>query len=230
VPPTIGEFTGFPPEAFGFYAELEDHGNNDRAWFETHREVYERCVRLPMESLLDRAAAEFGDESKVYRPHRDVRFSRDTTPYKTHCGAIISRRYAAPAVRYVQVDARGMVAAAGYPAMSRDQLQRFREAVDDGRTGGALMRAVAAARRAGLEVVGSELTRAPRGMSPQHPRVELLRHRRLLVRRAWPLAPWMHGAEAYERVAEVWRAAAPVGRWLERHVGAAREVPRSRGG
>lgn len=221
---TIGEFGGFPPDAFRFYAELGREGNNDRAWFDANRDRYERGVRLPLEELLDRAADAFGDDGKVFRPNRDVRFSKDKRPYKGHAGAVLNHRDGTDApTYYVQIDADGMLAAAGYHELSRDQLERFRRAVDDGRTGGALVRAVREAREAGLEVGGSELKRAPRGVDPAHPRIELLRHKRLTVAQAWPTSPWMHTAEAYDRVASVWRASLPIGRWLQRHVGAAAE-------
>lgn len=135
----IGRFTGFPPEAFAFYADLTREGNNTRAWFDEHRDVYERCVRLPMEELLDRAAEDgFGEDGKVFRPNRDVRFSKDKRPYKDHCGAVIG--YGSGTARagvYVQVGADGLFAATGYWQLSRDQLDRFRRAVADGRTGGA---------------------------------------------------------------------------------------------
>jgi uncharacterized protein (TIGR02453 family) len=228
----IGDFAGFPPEAFGFYAELTRQGNNDRAWFDAHRDTYERCVRLPMEELLDRAAADgFGDDGKVFRPNRDVRFSKDKRPYKDHCGAVIGfRDGTGRAGVYVQVGADGLYAATGYWALSRDQLDRFRRAVADGRTGGALVRLVQAARDAGYEVGGSELKRAPQGYDPHHPRIELLRHKRLTVSRSWAVAPWVHTATAYDRVVETWRAGEPINRWLERHVGAATEPARPRGG
>jgi uncharacterized protein (TIGR02453 family) len=221
---TIGEFAGFPHDAFVFYAELAREGNNDRTWFDANRDRYERHVRLPLEELLDRASAEFGSSGHVFRPNRDVRFSKDKRPYKDHAGAVIGHRDGTDApVFYLQVNADGLLAASGYHELSRDQLERFRRAVDDGRTGGALVRAVRQARSMGLEVGGSELKRAPRGFDPGHPRIELLRHRRLTVARSWPVAPWMHAAEAYDRVAEVWRASLPIGRWLQRHVGAAAE-------
>lgn len=221
---TVGAFDGFPPEAFRFYAELGREGNNDRAWFDANRERYERGVRLPLEELLDRVSAEFGRDGKVFRPNRDVRFSKDKRPYKAHAGAVINHRDGTDApVYYLQVDAEGMLAAAGYYELSRDQLERFRRAVDDGRTGGVLVRAVRQIRDAGLEVGGSELKRAPRGFDPAHPRIELLRHKRLTVSRRWPIDPWMHTPEAYERVAQVWRASLPIVRWLQRHVGAAAE-------
>lgn len=228
----IGRFAGWPLEAFTFYAELAREGNNDRGWFDAHRDTYERCVRLPMEELLDRAAADgFGEDGKVFRPNRDVRFSRDKRPYKDHCGAVIGfRTDTGRAGVYVQVGADGLHASSGYFELSRDQLERFRRAVADGRTGGQLGRLVSAVREAGFEVTGSELRRAPRGYDPDHPRIELLRHKRLTVSRTWPVAPWMHTPEAYEAVTGVWQAAAPIARWLERHVGAASEPRRPRGG
>jgi uncharacterized protein (TIGR02453 family) len=226
---TIGEFGGFPRAAFRFYEELGREGNNDRAWFDEHREIYERAIRLPLEELLDRAAEEFGHDGHVFRPNRDVRFSKDKTPYKQHAGAVIGHRSGTDdPVFYLQVSGDGMLAASGYHELARDQLERFRRAVDDGRTGGALVRAVKVARAAGLEVGGSELKRAPRGVDPDHPRIELLRHKRLTVARTWPVTPWMHTAEAYDRIAAVWRAGLPIGRWLQRHVGASAEPERTR--
>lgn len=228
----IGEFTGFPPEAFRFYAELERDGNNSRAWFDEHRGTYERRVRLPMEELLERAAGDgFGGDGKVFRPNRDVRFSPDKRPYKTHCGAIIGfGSGTARAGKYAQVSAEGMHASTGYWRLSRDQLERFRRAVDDPRTGGALTELVATARQHGLEVGGSELKRAPQGYPIDHPRIELLRHKRLTVSRTWSIADWMHTPEAYDRVVEVWRAGEAINAWLERHVGAAAEPERPKGG
>lgn len=226
---TIGEFSGFPPEAFAFYAELADDANNTRVWFDAHRGTYERAVRLPMEELLDRAAGEFGADGKVFRPNRDVRFSADKRPYKTHCGAVIAWRDGTErATRYVQISADGLLVASGYHELSRDQRDRFRRAVDDDRTGAALADAVATVRRAGLELTGSELKRAPRGYPVDHPRIGLLRHLRVVAQRRFPPGPPLHGPDAYDLVADTWRAAEPLCRWLEQHVGAAAEPIRRR--
>jgi uncharacterized protein (TIGR02453 family) len=231
-PPTIGDFAGFPSDAFAFFAELGDDANNSRAWFDDNRGRYERSVRLPMEELLAGVAAEFGDDGKVFRPNRDVRFSADKRPYKTHCGAVIGFRDGTQrASWYLHVDADGLFVAAGYHELSRDQRDRFRRAVDDPRTGGSLVRAVGQVSAAGLEVAGSELTRAPRGYPVDHPRIELLRHLRLTAQRRFPRGTdGLHGPEARDLVVGTWRAATPVCRWLERHVGAPADPPRRRGG
>lgn len=227
----LPSFAGFSPDAFALYRQLGDDDNNHKTWFDEHRQVYEQSIRVPMEALLARAAADGFGDGKVFRPNRDVRFSRDKRPYKTHCGAVIAFRDASGrASRYVQLDAGGMMAAAGYWELSRDQLERFRRAVDGRDTGEELAALVTTACAGGLEVLGSELKRAPRGYPTDHPRIALLRHTRLAASRAWPRADWMHTAEAYDRIVAVWREAAPLADWLETHVGAALEPRRQRGG
>ena len=90
--------TGFPAEGLQFLSDLADH--NEPAWFKPRRDAYEAHVRGPMVALvadlLTLAAA--GDlpltgepEKAVFRVYRDVRFARDKRPYKTHCGASLSR-------------------------------------------------------------------------------------------------------------------------------------------
>jgi uncharacterized protein (TIGR02453 family) len=229
--PGLPDFAGFPPEAFDFYARLSDDANNSRAWFDANRDVYEQAVRVPMEALLARADDAGWGNGKVYRPNRDVRFSTDKRPYKQHCGAVISwRDGGGRASYYAEVNADGMRSGCGYWELSRDQLHRFRTAVDDERRGGELAQIVADLRGAGAEVLGSSLKRAPRGYPTDHPRIELLRHTRLAASRAWQRAPWMHTAEAYERITALWREAQPLASWLETHVGAATEPRRPRGG
>src|SRR4051812_47820766 len=72
-------FTGWPPAALDFYRDLEQ--DNSRAFFTAHKDVYERDVRAPFEALGELVAEEFGP-LKVFRPNRDVRFSKDKSPYK----------------------------------------------------------------------------------------------------------------------------------------------------
>lgn len=220
---SIGRFAGFPAGAFGFFVDLQRPGNNDRSWFDANRQRYEEDVRVPLEALLALAADEFGD-GKVFRPHRDVRFTPDKRPYKDHAGAVIAFRDGTDRPScYVQVAADGLMAATGYHELSRDQLQRYREAVLDPRSGPALSRAVNAARRSDLEVGGRTLVRGPRGVDRDHPRIDLLCHTSMTVARRWPVAAWMHEPAAAERVFDVWREGGAIGRWLARHVGAPRE-------
>lgn len=215
----LGRFAGFGPRAVSFWHELE--ADNSKAFFDAHREVYEVDVREPLERLLGEVAAEFGD-GKVFRPHRDVRFSADKSPYKLHAGAVVGDGER-PVAFYTQVSGDGLLAASGYHRMSRDQLHRFLEAVDDDVTGPTLVDVVARARAAGADVGGSVLATAPRGYPRDHPRVALLRHRGLTLSRAWPEHGWLQTREALRRVTGLWREAAEVNAWLDAQVGPPRE-------
>ena len=217
----IGEFTGFPGSAFAFYRGLAE--DNSKAYFDEHRDVYDHEVRLPMEELLAAVADTYGDNAKVFRPNRDVRFSKDKSPYKDHIGAVLREGEGRP-VLYVQLNGEGMFAATGYYWMSRDQLERFYAAIDDDRKGTELEGLVAEARDAGLDVGGSQLKTGPRGYAKDHPRIELLRHKHLTTSRTWPEYKWMQTREALRRITATWEEGEPINAWLEQHVGPPRET------
>ena len=202
-------FRGFGDGAVEFYDGLL--ADNSKAYWTDQRAIYDADVRGPMDALLADLEPEFG-AGKVFRPYRDVRFSADKTPYKTHCGG-----YTAPF--YVEVSSEGLLAAGGYYRMAPDQLARFRTAVDDERRGEDLRARLAAAERDGLTVDGETLATRPRGTDPAHPRLDLLRHKGLFVSRRWPPDDVLHGPRARDRVQKVWRAARPVAEWLDDHVG-----------
>jgi uncharacterized protein (TIGR02453 family) len=200
---------GIPADAVAFYAELE--ADNTRDWWTANKERYERSVREPFIDLTDALADEFG-EARIFRPYRDVRFSADKTPYKSHCGAT-----AGP--YYLQVGADGLMAAGGYYQMASDQVARFRTAVDDERRGGDLEKRLAAVRADGITVGGEQLKTRPRGVDPEHPRLELLRHKGLYGWRRWPPDDTLHEAGTLARVAGTWRSLQPLIEWLADHVG-----------
>ncbi|WP_219417183.1 DUF2461 domain-containing protein [Pseudonocardia nigra] len=208
-------FAGFGDGAVEFYDGLAV--DNSKAYWTDQRAVYERDVRGPMQALLDALEPEFGS-GKIFRPYRDVRFSADKTPYKTHCGGI-----AGPF--YVQVGADGLMAAAGYYQMASDQVARYRAAVDDERRGTDLEKRIAALQADGIAVAGETLRTRPRGVDPDHPRLELLRHKGLYGWRSWPPDDVLHEPGTQERVAGTWRALRPLTEWLADHVGPS-EQPR----
>jgi uncharacterized protein (TIGR02453 family) len=187
--------------------------DNTKAYWSAHKALYEESVRAPMAELLGELSGEFGP-GRIARPYRDVRFRADKSPYKTEIYATLKRG------GYVRFGADGLTAAAGYFMMSAAQLDRYRRAVGRDTDGAQLAQLVARLRTAGLEVGGGQaLKTAPRGYPADHPRIELLRYKGLICWRHWPVAPWLHTAKAQEQVAGVLHAAAPLHRWLDRHVG-----------
>ena len=168
----------FPAEAIAFYRDLEL--NNTREWWLANNPRYDEHVRVPLEEVTEALQPEFGD-AKLFRPHRDVRFSADKSPYKTHQGAYIAT---GPACGYyVEVNAREATAGGGFYAADADALTRFREAVADDEAGARLAAIVAELREEGWVVGGDQLKTAPRGHSKDHPRIDLLRHKSLHVMR-----------------------------------------------
>ena len=124
-------FTGFTDETFAFYETLQ--ADNNRAFWQANKHRYQSAVRAPLDALL--AELDAYGPFHVFRPYKDVRFSKEKIPYKDHQGAYGESEGGAGF--YVQVSATGLMAATGYYAMASDQLARFREAVDhDARAGG----------------------------------------------------------------------------------------------
>lgn len=208
-------FSGFGERLVDFYDGLE--ADNSKAYWTDHKPIYEQQVRAPMEALLAELEPEFGS-GKIFRPYRDLRFSADKTPYKTHCGATVGGYY-------VQAGADGIMVAGGYYRMAGDQVQRYRVAVDEQRRGEDLRRRLDRLAAAGLTVAGDMLATRPRGVDPGHPRLELLRHRSLYAWRRWPGEELMLDPELPGAVAAAWRAVTPLMEWLADHVGPS-ELPR----
>jgi len=214
-------FKGWPAAALDFYAGLE--ADNSRAYWLAHRATYDECVKEPFLELSAIVAKQFGP-LHVFRPNRDTRFSKDKTPYKTAAAAVTEGQGGSS--YYVQISAEGLFVGSGYYHLQTDQLERFRAAVADARTGPKLATAVDALRRKRYEVAAREsLKRAPRGFDPDHPRVDLLRMKGIHVGRTFGAPRWMHTAAAAGRIVDAWRDADPVNRWLDRHVGPSTLAP-----
>ena len=131
-------FTGFPPATFTFLRGLA--ANNNREWFAANKSAYERAVLAPFHLLLADVVSELakrgiplsGDPKKaIFRVYRDVRFSKEKLPYKTHAGAILTRDgiKGASGVLYVHIDPEGCFLAAGFHNPDREQLAAIREAI-----------------------------------------------------------------------------------------------------
>jgi uncharacterized protein (TIGR02453 family) len=206
-------FAGFPPEALTFYDGLE--ADNSKSYWQARRDVYEDAVREPLEELLVELAPEFG-AGKVFRPYRDVRFSKDKSPYKTAAGALVREDGHRSAGRYVEISAQGLRVGVGMYELEPAQLQRARRAIDE-QPGAELERHKAALQAQGWSYVEPELKTAPRGFPTDHPRIELLRCKRHAALKRLDREPWLHDRAALDRIAEHWRAGAPLIDWLERH-------------
>ncbi|MEV4116563.1 DUF2461 domain-containing protein [Nonomuraea sp. NPDC049695] len=213
-------FSGFPDEAFLFYEGLE--ADNSKTYFTRHKHLYEEAVREPMLALTEELAPEFGS-AQLFRPYRDVRFSKDKSPYKTHQGAFVDLQ---PGIGfYVEVSAAGLFTAGGFYTQATDQVARYRAAVDEDLSGKPLESLTSALVAQGYALYGERLKTKPRGFSEDHPRIELLRHKSLYAGMSFEPEPWVSTAEVLTRVKDTWRAYGPLVDWLCTHVRGS-ELPR----
>jgi uncharacterized protein (TIGR02453 family) len=204
-------FKGWPAEAIEFYEGLE--ADNSKAYWTEYKVVYEQCVRAPMEALLNELAPEFG-EGKIFRPFRDVRFSKDKAPYKTAMGATLSGG------GYIHFSANGLAVGSGMYQMAADQLERYRSAVADDASGVELEHTISKLAKRDISVQGHDsLKTAPKGYPKDHPRIELLRNKGLVSWQEWPPGEWLGTAVAKKRLRDFLRGCQPLNEWLDTHVG-----------
>ncbi len=201
-------FPGFPHDAADFYAELEL--DNSTGFWQANRERYEAGVRGPMTALLEGLEDEFGP-GRVFRPNRDLRFSADKSPYKTHQGGYVST--GSRTGWYAEVSADGFRLGGGCYQMDAPTLAAYREAVA-GPRGATLERVVAELRGAGWEVGGDQLKTAPRGWSRDHERIDLLRHRTISALRWIEDADIVTTPALLDEVRTGWREVRPLLDWL----------------
>ena len=207
-------FTGFPPSAFEFYDRLA--ADNGKTFWQANKATYEQDVKAPMVALCEELA-EFGPFN-VFRPYNDLRFAKNRPPYKTQQGAFCEGEGGAG--YYFHLGADGMLFGVGYYAMAKDQLERFRAAVDDDASGAEVERIAGALTKKGYTLGAmEELKTAPRGYAKDHPRIELLRRKGLTAFRQYPVSAWMGSRKAVAKVRETWAGAVPLCAWLDTHVG-----------
>jgi uncharacterized protein (TIGR02453 family) len=164
-------FAGFGPKALPFFKALAFH--QSREWFEANRETYESAARAPMGDLVEDVAERLrqakipikGDrKSSLFRIHRDVRFAANKDPYKTNCGAVLTRsgNKNDPGLLYFHLSPEECFFAAGFYLPEPDQLARLRAGV--ARAPKPFQAMTAKLKKAGLALSADDsLKRAPRG-------------------------------------------------------------------
>jgi uncharacterized protein (TIGR02453 family) len=217
-----GRFEGFPASGVAWFRALALEQN--REWFQAHREGYETLWLTPMKALLSELARPLAKvygrklgPPKIFRLNRDVRFSKDKSPYKTNIAALVPfEGHAAmmgPAALYLHLGL-GDVVAFGFYAFEPAALQRLRRAILHERSGPAAQKLIEAARKKGLVLHAMEtLKRAPPGVAPDHPRIELLRHKGLGLSRTDIPRGVRNGPKLRDWLVEQAATAAPLIRW-----------------
>lgn len=192
----IMPFEGFPTEGFKFFRDIK--ANNNREWFQEHKQEYIEYLQEPAVAFVialgERLKPAFpginydtrtNGAGSVMRIYRDIRFSKDKSPYKDHLGVNWwdgPQKKGSPGFHFF-MDAKGAAFYAGYHEFSKEYLAAYRDAVARDRTGEALKKAIdRLVKKDGFEVGGEQLKRVPPGYDKDHPRGDLLRYKGLWIR------------------------------------------------
>ena len=219
-------FSGFPESGLAFLRELNKH--NDRDWFEAHRKVLDDemvpamldwCseLTLRLRDVMPKLVFVPRVGGSLYRLNRDVRFSRDKSPYDTQLAALLwegAEKNDAPGVS-LQVSPDEVIFGGGLLVFEEGRLDRFRKLLHDPAAATRLGEALASARKHGMEPGGEKLTKPPRGFDPEkHPYAELSKHKGLVAAKAVKSGAWLFTTEALDRSEAAARAYAPLHAWL----------------
>jgi uncharacterized protein (TIGR02453 family) len=217
-------------ELFEFFRELAE--NNDRDWFQKHKVRYERDVKEPLlqlisdfEPRLKRISPRLLADPRpvggsLFRIYRDVRFSKDKSPYKTHAGVRFpheeTKNVHAPGY-YLHLEPGEVFAAAGIWHPDPMTLGKVRDALVSDPTG--WKRAVAQARKGKCLLGGDSLQKMPRGYDPEHPLAEDLKRKDFVAYSSFTEKEAC-GKNFLERFGTAFAGMKPVLGFLSRAVGA----------
>jgi uncharacterized protein (TIGR02453 family) len=233
---TVDDFSGFRPAALTFLRNLSK--NNRKEWFEEHRGDYEREIKAPMLAFIEELDVRLATiipeivgspRKSMFRIHRDVRFSKDKSPYKTHAACWFYHRDAGNSVGseaahggagfYFHFDAQRAFCGGGIWMPPRPALQRIRQSLVDDTAGFEdIVLSRSFKQRFGALDTDAMLTRTPRGFDPQHRAANWLKYQSFTagreLKREELLSPKLPDV-----VAKQFAAMVPFTRWLNEALG-----------
>jgi uncharacterized protein (TIGR02453 family) len=188
------EFNGYPKNAVGFLRKLEK--NNTREWFNEHKKDYQDLLRNPTEDLihalrdkLSKKMPEFMFEPKksIFRIHRDTRFSDNKKPYKNNIAFFVRPKLFQKGVDspgfYFSIDPKEIYIGGGQYIPSSQDLLRIRDRVNQDPNSLKKILKNPKFKKAYNGFEGKKLSRAPKGYSPDHPDIEILKLKEWFVGR-----------------------------------------------
>ena len=224
----MGQFSGFPKKGLSFFNQLK--ANNNREWFDANKPIYIENIVEPaqafVEALGDRLqllSPAFQYDSRanngsIMRIYRDIRFSKDKTPYKTHLGITFwegtGKKMENPGY-FFHLNANEGVIYGGNHHFDKPFLTAFRDAVDDDRLGRELGKAIKQVEGEGkYEVGGEQYVRVPQGYDPEHKRAALLRYKGLWSKSPTINAKQLNSPDLVDRCFDYCVAMHPLHKWL----------------
>ena len=224
-------YEGLPRGSVDYLKQLK--ANNNKDWFEAHRDDYQALFVEPALQLIEALAPVAAKldpphqavpkiNKSLRRIHRDTRFSKDKTPYHTHMHIVLwtgDHPNRSAGIHLVLSDSH-FGFGSGHWAFDADGLSRYRAAVQHEGARSELDAALSKAAAVGCVPGEPELQRVPRGFDADSPAADHLRRKGIVARTqdGQGFDERLFGRDAGRYLSEILHALAPLDRWVSRHV------------
>jgi uncharacterized protein (TIGR02453 family) len=221
------KFEGFSKQTIKFFKDLKN--NNSKQWFEENREIFDNHVMLDsqlfvaeMGQKLQKIASEIvaipKTDKSIFRIYRDVRFSKDKTPYKTHLGILFwegpFKKMENPGF-YFHIEPSKLFLAVGMHMMPKNLMQIYRESVIHKEHGNTLFKAIKKVEKSGTYKLGwKQYKKTPRGFDENHANAEYLLYGGIGFQYEESLPEIIHSHELIDYVYAKYKDMAPIHAWL----------------
>jgi len=224
---SLPRFTGFPKQSLTFFRNLTK--NNNKMWFDQNKDVYEQQVLIPARDFI----VAMGDKLKkiapgvhadprvnksIFRLNRDIRFSHDKTPYKTHLGLWFwegQRPRMECSGFYFHLESNRFMLGVGLYVFPKDMLETYRQSVVHPKHGPALAKAITAIKINKDYYVGDQhYKKTPQGYDPAHKNAEYLLYDGLYAGVELPVSTELFSEGLVDLCFEHYKKMAPLHHWL----------------
>ncbi len=220
-------FSGFPKECVAFLSELTE--NNSKPWFEKHKDDYENYVLAParefvvemgkrLRKISPKVNADPRPNKSLFRIHRDTRFSKDKSPYKTHLG-IMWWEGSGPRMEcscyYFHLEPPNLMLGVGIYQFPKHLLEAYRAAVVHQTHGKQLAQAIKKVTQKGeYELGGRVYKKTPRGFDADHPNADMLLFNGLYAGATTKIPRELHSPAIVDYCFERYKKMDPLHKWL----------------
>lgn len=225
------KFEGFSKATFKFFKDLEN--NNKKEWFEENRSVFEKNIMEPAQDFV----MEMGERLKsscpkitaipkvdksIFRIYRDVRFSKDKTPYKTHLGIFLwegPRKKLGNPGFYMQLDKSKILIAGGQYSFPDELLKSYRDVICDPKKGAEVTKILNKIGKNSSYILGGKhYKKVPRGYDKENPNADLLLHNGLYYYYEGPIPKEANSKDFLDYCYNVFMEIFPLHKWLRENV------------
>ncbi len=219
------KFFGFPKAGVQFLRDLEN--NNNKEWFQENKATFKESLEAPAKELVSAMTVKLkpliGDPvgGKIFRIYRDVRFSKDKTPYNTVLKIALTNAdkkektgCSSPMYFFGLTKSQLRLGTGVYEFHDSPSLDRYRKAVADSRKGPALGKVLQSFQKKKLWINEPHFKRVPTGYEKEHPREQLLRHKGLYAFYEAPIPNAIYSERSIDFVLKKYKELSPLYNWL----------------